>query len=132
MNWKIGSLRTNLYLISTIILVTGLGSAAFIYQSALNDPGAASGYEVIGGFVYSSTGENSKMYIHDLERFGGKAAVLSDEFMRWFAGLWHGKSLAWTVACITIFISLCFIVAANLSSHARSGTSLENNRDRTD
>ncbi len=130
MNWKIGSLRTNLYLISAIILAIGLGSAAFIYQAAANDPDNASGYEVIGGFVYSGTGENSKRYIHDLERYGGKAAVLSDEFMRWFAGLWHGKSLAGTIACITIFLSLCFIVAANLS-HTRSGVSLENNRDRT-
>jgi hypothetical protein len=131
MSWKIGSLRINLYLISAILLVAGLGSAAFIYQAAMNDPDTASGYEVIGGFVYSSTGENSKRYIHDLERFGGKAAVLSDEFMRWFTGLWHGKSLAWTVACITIFISFCFIVAANLSSRAISGVSPDNDRDRT-
>lgn len=132
MNRKIVDQRTGLYLISAIILVAGLGSAAFIYQAAMNDPGNASGYEVIGGFVYSSNGENSKRYIHDLERFGGKAAVLSDEFMRWFAGLWHGKSLAWTVACITIFISLCFIVAANLSSRTRFGVSSEHNRDTTD
>jgi len=132
MNWKIGSPRTNLYLISAIILVAGLGSAAFIYQAAVNDPGNASGYEVIGGFVYSNNGENSKRYIHDLERFGGKAAVLSDEFMRWFDGLWHGKSLAWTVACITIFLSLCFFVAANLSSRTGSGVSFDSNRDRPD
>jgi hypothetical protein len=132
MKWKIIDQRTGLYLISAIILAAGLGSAAFIYHAAVNDPGAASGYEVIGGFVYQSNGENSKRYIHDLERFGGKAAVLSDEFMRWFAGLWHGTSLAWTVACITIFISLCFIVAANLSSGTRSGVSLDNNRDRID
>jgi len=114
MNWKIGSLRTNLYLISAIILAVGLGSAAVIYQSAMNDPGDASGYEVLGGFVYPSNGGNSKRYMHDLELYGGKAAVLSDEFMHWFAGLWHGKSLAFTVACIAIFISLCFIAAANM------------------
>jgi hypothetical protein len=58
---------------------------------------------------------NSKMYIHDLEVYGGKANVLADEFRRWFDSLWQGKSLASTVACITIFISfgLAF-VAYNL------------------
>jgi hypothetical protein len=132
MKWKIADQRTGLYLISAIILVAGLGSAAFIYQAAMNDPSNASGYEVIGGFIYPNAGESSKRYVHDLELYGGKSAVLADDFMRWFAGLWRGKSLAWTVACIAIFISLCFIVAANLSSHTRSGISLENNRDRTD
>jgi len=132
MKWKIENQRTGLYLIGAIILLAGLGSAAFIYKAAMNDSSSASGYEVIGGFIYPSTGENSKKYMHDLELYGGKAAVLTDEFMRWFAGLWHGKSLALTVACITIFISLCFIAAANLSSRTISEVNLENNRDRTE
>ncbi len=131
MKRKIAHQRTGLYLIGAIILLVGLGSAAFIYQAAVNDSSSAPSYEVIGGFIYPSTGENSKKYMHDLQLYGGKAAVLSDEFMRWFAGLWHGKSLALTVACITIFVSLGFIAAANLSSRTRSGVSLDNNRDRT-
>jgi hypothetical protein len=54
--------------------------------------------------------------MYDLELYGGKAAVLADEFTRWFAGLWHGKSLACMGACIAIFISLgAFFAAANLS-----------------
>jgi len=132
MKWKIGSPRTGFYLISAIILVVGLGSASIIYQAAMNDPDNASGYEVLGGFVYPSNGGNSKRYMHDLELYGGKAAVLTDEFMHWFAGLWHGKSLAFTVACIAIFISLGFIAAANMSSRTISEVNLENNRDRTE
>lgn len=131
MKWKIADKRAGLYFIGAIILLVGLGSAAFIYQAALNDPNSASGYEVIGGFIYPSGGENSKKYMHDLELYGGKSAVLADEFMRWFAGLWHGTSLAFTVACISIIISLGFIVAAKLSSRTRSEVPLENNRDRT-
>jgi hypothetical protein len=45
-------------------------------------------------------------YLRDLERFGGKAAVLFDELNRWFAGLWRGKSLATTVAWISVFVAL--------------------------
>jgi hypothetical protein len=48
------------------------------------------------------------MYRDDLELYGGKTSVLLDDFARWFAGLWHGKSLAFTVACITIFMSFGF------------------------
>lgn len=121
MKWKIANQRTGLCLIGVIILLVGLGSAAFIYQAAMNDSSSASGYEVLGGFIYPSSGENSKKYMHDLELYGGKSAVLADEFMRWFAGLWHGTSLAFTVACITIVISLGFFLAA--ASRTRSGVS---------
>jgi hypothetical protein len=39
----------------------------------------------------------SKPYVRELERFGGKSAVLFDEFNRWFAGLWQGKALGVTI-----------------------------------
>ena len=43
----------------------------------------------------------TKTYVRDLERFGGKAAVLFDEFNRWFAARWHGKALGVTIACLS-------------------------------
>jgi len=99
----------------------------------MNDSSSAAGYEVIGGFIYPNAGENSKKYIHDLELYGGKAAVLADDLMRWFAGLWHGKSLAFTIACVTIFISLwVFFAAAHLPSRLKSKVYREDIRDRTD
>jgi len=99
----------------------------------MNDPDSASGYEVIGGFIYPNAGEHSKKYVHDLELYGGKSAVLADDFMRWFAELWHGKSLAFTVACIAIFISLgVFFAAAHLPSRLRSEVFREGDRDRTE
>jgi hypothetical protein len=132
MKGKIANLQTGLYLIGAIILLVGLGSAAFIYQAAMNDTESTSGYEVIGGFIYPNAGEHSKKYVHDLELYGGKSAVLADDFMRWFAGLWHGKSLALTVACITLFISLgVFFAATRRPSRLKSGVSREGNRDRT-
>jgi hypothetical protein len=116
-------LHKRLYLIAAIILVLGLGSAIMIYLTAENASDSVLGYEP----------ENSKMYLHDLELYGGKANVLANDFMRWFAGLWHGTSLAFTIACITLFISfwVCF-VANRLPSHSKSDNRDENNRDGTD
>jgi hypothetical protein len=113
MKWKSIDLRKRLYLLSAIILIAGLASAALIYWTAMNKESSDSGYEVAGGFIYPNNAENSKKYIHDLQLYGGKAAVLSDQFMRWFAGLWQGQTLAFTVAFISVFISFAVFVAAN-------------------
>ena len=133
MKLKILDLYTSLNLISVMILVAGLGSAIFIYRTAGNDSNNVLGYEEGGGSVYPVTPEDSKKYLRDLELYGGKANVLADEFRRWFVGLWHGESLAFTVACISIFISSGFFYAAH---HAPSGLESdnrsENNRDRTE
>jgi hypothetical protein len=91
------------------------------------------GYEEGNGSVYPVIREDSKKYLRDLELYGGKANVLGDEFMRWFVGLWHGKSLAFTIACISIFISSGVFYAANLlPSRLKTDVTSENNRDGTD
>ena len=118
MKRKIADLRTCLILISVIILLVGLGSAIMIYQTAGNDSNSVLGYEIIGGTAYPIRPEDSKMYRHDLELYGGKAAILTDEFSRWFVGLWHGQSLAFAVAGISIFISFGIFYAAH---HLPSG-----------
>jgi hypothetical protein len=105
-------MQTYLNLIGVIILLVGLGSATLIYSTAENDSKDVLGYEIIDGQAYPIYPENSKMYVHDLQLFGGKAMVLMDEFRRWFAGLWHGKTFAFTVAFITIFISIPFFFFA--------------------
>ncbi|MCL4475079.1 MAG: hypothetical protein M1508_02460 [Nitrospirae bacterium] len=119
MKWNITHLQTRLYLIAAIILLVGLGSATLIYLAAENAADSVLGYEP----------ENSKMYIHDLELYGGKANVLANELMHWFVGLWHGKSLAFTVGCITLFISfVVFFVANHMPSDVKSDDRDENNR----
>jgi hypothetical protein len=133
MKWKITDLHTCFNLISAIILLVGLGSAVLIYQTAETDLSSVLGYEIAGESVYPIMPENSKMYKHDLELYGGKAAVLADEFRRWFVGLWHGKSLAFTVAFISIFISFVIFFAANhLPPRLKSDVRSENNRERPD
>ena len=98
MKWKITNLLSHRYLITGIILLVGLGSSILIYLTA--DIASDSG--LVNDF------ENSKKYIHDLELYGGKANVLANELTNWFVGLWYGKSLAFTVACISIVIALGF------------------------
>ena len=114
--------RTFLALLSGIILLAGLGSAALIYRAAANanTPGSVLGYVEGDGSVYPVMPEDSKKYLRDMEMYGGKANVLADELRRGFIGLWHGKSLAYTIACISVFISLgCYITAARLADEER-------------
>ncbi len=113
MKRKISNLKTRLYLVTAIVLLTGFGSAAGIYLTAENNSDSVLGYETAGGYVYPVAPEDSKMYMHNLELYGGKVNVLANELVRWFAGLWHGRSLAFTVACISIIISFGFFFAAN-------------------
>ena len=133
MRWKINNLHEFLKLISAVILLVGLGSAIYIYQTAEDDLSSALGYEIVGGSAYPIMPQDSKMYRHDLELYGGKAAVLADEFSRWIAGLWHGTSLAYTIACITLIIAFGFFFTANhLPSRLKSDVPNNNTRDGTD
>jgi hypothetical protein len=106
-------LRTRPHLIPAVILLVGLGSAVVIYLTASNDSRDIAGYEEAGGYLYPISPEDSKAYMRNLELFGGKTNVLAREFIRWFDGLWHGKSLAFTVAFITTLISAGFLLATD-------------------
>ena len=126
MKQKVADLRESLILIGAIIMLVGLGSAILIYQSTGDNSDSVLGYEIIDGSAYPIRPEDSRMYRRDLELYGGKAAVLADDFSRWFVGLWHGKSLAFMVAGISIFISFGIFFAANrlpflLKSDVHSG-----------
>ena len=130
MKQEISDLRESLILIGAIIMLIGLGSAILIYQSSGDDVEGILGYEIINGSAYPIRPEDSKVYRRDLELYGGKAAMVVDDFSRWFAGLWHGKSLAFTVAGISIIISFIFFFAAyRLPFILKSDTNSENNRE---
>lgn len=103
------------------MLVAGLSSAAAIYLVADDEPESTS-YVIVGDAAYPVDPTRTKAYVRQLERFGGKAAVLFDEFNRWFAGLWQGKALGITVAWISVFVALVlFALARRLPcEHPRS------------
>lgn len=82
-------------------------------------PDDASGYEF----------ENSKKYLRELEVYGGKANVLATAFRHWFDGLWHGRSLAFTVAVISLFLALAYrFVATPLPPDVDGDAAREGNR----
>ena len=126
-------MQKHLYLCSFIVLMVGLCGALLIYLTAGEGTDGDEGSEivVVDGKSYPIPLSSTKRYRHELERFGGKASVLFDDFNRWFAGLWHGKSLAVTVVWITAFISLGIFLFAHylLLPDPRSDNRGEDHRD---
>lgn len=107
--------RRRLYLAGAAILLAGWVGAAAIYAGASDGNSDALGYEFVDGVAYPILAYESKSYRHDLERFGGKAAIMADDFNRWFSGLWIGKRLAYTLATLATGAALaCFLTARRL------------------
>ncbi|NVN92882.1 MAG: hypothetical protein HXX11_20120 [Desulfuromonadales bacterium] len=102
MKWIPLNPKICLYLASFIVFATGLAISISVYQAAQIMPDSFPEFEF----------EETKKYMRDLELYGGKMNVLSVEFMKWFNGLWHGKSLAYTVGFITILVASGFALAA--------------------
>lgn len=109
--------RQILHLAALAILAFGLGAAACIYFLTDDSDETAGGQVVIlsDGSTYSVPANATKLYVRDLQRFGGKAALVFDDLNRWFSGLWHGRALASTIFWISIALSLAvFLVARYL------------------
>lgn len=118
-------LRKRLYAACAIILLAGVSCAGWIYARAGDGPDLAGAYQIIvvNGVAQAIAPNESKAYVRDLQRYGGKMAVVFDDINRWFAGLWHGKSLALTVAFLSVFVSfvLYFIALALPEDSVRDG-----------
>jgi hypothetical protein len=96
-----------------IVLGLGLGAAAVVYASApASADGDALGYRIAGGQTFAQEA-NDPREMQQLERLGGKSAVMMFQFQRWVASLWHGRRLAWTLAVISGLVALlCFHLAS--------------------
>lgn len=88
-------------LITAAIVLTGACSAVVIYLTAAKLPD-----DPFAEF------EKSKKFAHELERMGGKAALAAHDVNRWFAGLWQGETLAYTVLFITAVVAAVYYVVA--------------------
>jgi hypothetical protein len=78
------------------ILLAGWTAAAVIWATATpveDDPDVADVFQ-------------SRTYRRQLERIGGKGALLAADLDDWFAGLWHGRRLGTTTAVLTAAIAL--------------------------
>jgi len=85
--------------IATALLVAGLLASCVLYIRATR-PGSEA----------EERADDSKQYLRQMEVYGGTANVLASELREWFAGLWRGRSLAFTLA----FLSLLAAAATRL------------------
>ena len=106
--WNIKDPLIRCRIVTTAILLAGFGGAAILYLTAREAPA-----DPFAEF------EKSKKFAYELERMGGKAALVANDFNKWFAGLWQGESLAYTIAVITIVIAAgYYFVATGLAAEA--------------
>ena len=63
-----------------------------------------------------------RRYARQMQVMGGKANLLSADFIEWFGGLWHGRNLAGTVAVLTLVTTGSYrFVAGRRLIHAAAG-----------
>ena len=110
----ISRMKKRLYAACLLVLVAGLAGAGWIYQTADDGPDLSGAYQIIvvNGVPQTIAPNESKAYMRDLQRYGGKMAVIMDDFTRWWDGLWHGKSLALTIAFLSVLTSLALYFIA--------------------
>ncbi|HEY6864470.1 MAG TPA: hypothetical protein VI319_11280 [Burkholderiales bacterium] len=101
------TLPAKLYLGAAVVLVAGLCAAVAIYLTAGDDPDLSGAYEIIvvDGKPVPIPATQSKAYVRQLQRLGGKASLLFAEMGEWFGSLWRGKQLAITVGWLTLAVS---------------------------
>ena len=82
-------------LASVLVLLIGLSVAAGIYFFAPERDENMAMAELA----------MSKQYERTLRQFGGRQAVLFDEFQTWFAARWRGKELGVTIGWLSIGVA---------------------------
>lgn len=93
-------------LAAAFALIAALLGVSSLCLEIADDAGNVIGYEFIDGQSYPIMAHESKAYRHDLERFGGKAALYADALNRWFSGLWKGNQWIRTLAFLSLGATL--------------------------
>src|SRR5215468_3014608 len=84
--------------IVAVILAGGFAAAGVVYWRAMAPPPNPLGYDPA----------DTKSYLRQMEVYGGTANELATELRIWFASLWHGERLAFTVAVLTLLAAWGF------------------------
>jgi hypothetical protein len=85
-----------LRLISYIIFGVGIFVSVVIFVTARPPMEHPFGYDPL----------HTKTFLRELELYGGKGNIMAAQFREWFVGLWQGKDLSYTIAGITVIISM--------------------------
>jgi hypothetical protein len=99
-----------------------LFGSVLIYFQAGDEPGY--------GDAYYLAPEDSKRAVREMQEFGGGINVLVYKLGVWFDGLWHGKSLAYTIAVITVLLAYGFRLASDLATSETDSGKGENNKEK--
>src|SRR5262252_2094159 len=119
-------MKKRLYAACVLVLVAGLGGAGWIYRTADDGPDLSGAYQIIvvNGVPQTIAPNESKAYMRDLQRYGGKMAVIFDDIGRWWNGLWHGRSLALSVGFIAVLVAFgLYFLALALPDDPAGGAS---------
>ncbi len=90
---------------AAVVLAAGLAIAAavFLQAGADDDDGDdVVGYVIVGGKSVPIRRGDSVQEQQQLERIGGRAAVVGVEIDHFLGSLWHGRRLAYTLAGLSV------------------------------
>lgn len=87
------------WVIAGLLVLVGWAVALILYATT---PDAADDEE-----MYDVT--HSKTYVREMERIGGKAAVLANDINEWFAGLWEGKTRSYIIAVSSVLVAGAYL-----------------------
>jgi hypothetical protein len=94
-------LQTRRRAVAVAILLAGLATGLFLYLTA----------SVPDDDILGDQARQSKQYLRQLQEYGGTANVLASQIREWLAGLWHGRTLGTTVACLAAVLALAVFLA---------------------
>jgi hypothetical protein len=97
MSWRVLKRRSRFDIIRGILMV-GLASAVAVYFTAVNPADNPLG----------NPQDDSKIYRRTMEMVGGQANLVAGDITGWVTGLWHGKTLAYTLAVLTLVVAYGF------------------------
>jgi hypothetical protein len=121
-------MKKRLYAACAVVLVAGLAGAAWIWEQEGDGPDLEGAYQIIvvDGVPRTIAPNESKAYVRDLQRYGGKMALIFDDIGRWWNGLWRGRSLALTVGFIAFLLAFgLYFVAVALPQEGARGPGAE-------
>ncbi len=96
-----------LRLAAIAILIASILAAVVVYIAASGqDDTDALGYRIVGGQSFAIGSGDSSRDLQQLERLGGKAAVQTFKFQRWFSSIWRGQQLAYTLVILGAAVAL--------------------------
>ena len=109
-------MSSRLVIAALFIVAAGLACGVTIYLLA--DEPEATAYVIVGDTAYPVDPTTSKSYVRQVERFGGKAALLFDDFNRWFTALWQGKRLGITISVLSVLAALVLVGIARMGDRS--------------